>query len=80
MDSNTLVTNVANDDDDEPPSMDNDGVTQTQHHTTLQHNDTMPPNQVGPLVPQPSLPTTHAGTLPFISPPIAHTSYQQDHS
>ena len=69
MDGNALVTNVTNDDNDEPPSMDNDGVTQTQHHTTPQHNGTIPPNQVGPLVPQPPLPTLHAGALP-LAPPL----------
>ena len=69
MDGNTFVTNVANGDNDEPPSMDNDGVTQTQHHTTPQHNGTMPPNQVGPLVSQPPLPTLHASTLP-LAPPL----------
>ena len=90
MDGNTLVTNVANGDNNEPPSMDNDGVTQTQHHTTPQHSDTILPNQVGPLVPQPSLPTLHASTLP-LAPPLptppanrttnnVHNSIRRDHT
>ena len=44
-------------------------MTQTQHHTTPQHNGTIPPNQVGPLVPQPPFPILHAGALP-IAPPL----------
>ena len=40
MDDNAPVINFTNNDNDEPPSMGNDVMTQTQHHTTPQHNDT----------------------------------------
>ena len=44
-------------------------MTQTQHHTTPQHNGTIPPNHIGPLVPQYPLPTLHTDTLP-LPPPL----------
>ena len=66
MDGNALVTNVTNDDNDDTPSMDDDVVTQTQHHTTPQHNDTVPPNRIWPPVLQPPLPTL----LNALAPPL----------
>ena len=59
IDDNAPVINATNDDNDELPSMDTDAMTQTQHHTAPQHNDTIPPNHIGPLVPQPPLHTLH---------------------
>ena len=44
-------------------------MTQTQNHTTPQNNGTIPPNHIGPLVPQPPLPTLHTGALP-LAPPL----------
>ena len=79
-DDNALVINVTNDDNDEPPSMENDGMTQTQHHTTphatAHWHHTTQPHRATRSSTAFSYSTRKRTT---ISPPIAHTSCQQDH-
>ena len=58
------------DGNDEPPSMNNDMMTQTQHNTPPQHNDTITPAHIRSPIPQPPLPILpHADALP-LAPPL----------
>ena len=59
------------DGNDEPPSVDNYVMIQTQRDTTPQYNDTIPPGHIWPLVPQPPFPILlHVvGALP-LAPPL----------
>jgi hypothetical protein len=71
------------DGNDEPPSMENDVVIQTQHDTTPQHNGTIhTTDHIWHIITRSSTTSAYSTTRrrTTISPPISHTScQQQDH-